>query len=240
MSVSAVALYAKIYISNLAEVDVFYPSRQALGDQLALKLNRFKDTDTIIFCLKKSSLLSCIELAAHLHAYIYVLQYAEVPDPFDITRSLGAVTEKGEFVVNPDISRGEYEYISTDFMSLIEERKREAFSEINGERNPNPSFDLAAFNNRNVLLFADILQTSFQIEVALEILKAYSPAVITGAVGNISSQVSDKFLIETDGCTYMDILQNNYFDDSHYFDQPDNYTEEDKINMANNISLYWA
>lgn len=219
---------------------MFYPSRQALGDQLASKLTQYKNTESIIFCLKKSSLLSCIELAAHLHAYIYVLQYVEIPDPFDITRSLGAVTQKGEFVLNPDISQSEFEYINSDFMSVIEERKREAFSEINGERDPNPYFDLAAFNNRNVLLFADILQTSFQIQVALNILKSYSPTVITGVVGNVTSAVSDKFLIDTDGCTYMDILQNNYFDDAHYFDQPDNYSEDDKINMANNISLYWA
>lgn len=219
---------------------MFYPSRQALGDQLAMRLTQFKNNESIIFCLKKSSLLSCIELAAHLHAYIYVLQYAEIADPFDITRDLGAITQKGEFVLNPDISQAEYEYITGDFMSIIEERKREAFSEINGERDPNPYFDLAAFNNRNVLLFADVLQTSFQIQVALNILKAYTPTSVTGVVGNITSAVSDKFLIDTDGCIYMDVLQNNFFEDSHYFDQPDNYSEDDKINMANNISLYWA
>ena len=219
---------------------MFDPSRQALGDQLAMKLTQYKNTETIIFCLKKSSLLSCIELAANLHAYIYVLQYAEIQDPFDLTRNLGAITQKGEFVLNPDISQSEFEFINSDFMSIIEERKREAFSEINGERDPNPAFDLAAFNNRNILLFADVLQTSFQIQVALNILKAYTPAVVTGVVGNITSAVSDKFLIDTDGCVYMDILQNNFFDDAHYFDQPDNYTEDDKINMANNISLYWA
>ena len=219
---------------------MFYPSRQALGDQLAAKLSQYRNNETIIFCLIKSSLLSCIELAAHLHAYIYILNYAEVPDPFDITRDLGAITQKGDFVLNPDISQSEYEFISSDFMSTIEEKKREAFSEINGERDPNPSFDLAAFNNRNILLFADILRTSFQIQVALNILKSYTPKVVAGAVGNISSPVSDKFLMDTEGCTYMDVLQNNFFDDDHYFDQPDLYSEDDKINMANNISLYWA
>jgi predicted phosphoribosyltransferase len=205
-----------------------------------MKLTQYKNTETIIFCLKKSSLLSCIELAANLHAYIYILQYAEISDPFDITRNLGAITPSGEFVLNPEISQNEFEYITTDFMSIIEERKREAFSEINGERDPNPVFNLAAVNNRNVLLFADVLQTSFQIQVALNILKAYAPKIIAGAAGNITTAVSDKFLIDTAGCTYMDILQNNFFDDAHYFDQPDNYTEDDKISMANNISLYWA
>lgn len=219
---------------------MFYPNRQVLGDQLAEKLTQFKDTDSIVFCLKKSSLLSCIELAANLHAYIYIMQYAEIQDPFDITRVLGAVTQKGDFVLNPEISRGEYEYIAMDFMSIIEERKRDAFSALNAQPDPNPSFDMNAFNNRNVLLFADILSTQFQIQVALNILKSYKPALITGVCGNITTDISDKFTIETDGVTYMDILPNTSFEDDHYFDQPDTLSEEDKIKMANNISLYWA
>ncbi|MBO4855116.1 hypothetical protein J5500_01760 [Candidatus Saccharibacteria bacterium] len=219
---------------------MFYPNRQVLGDQLAEKLTQFKDTDSIIFCLKKSSLVSCIELAAHLHAYIYILQYAEIQDPFDLTRTLGAITQKGDFVLNPAISRAEYEYIAMDFMSVIEERKRDAFSQINSMTDPNPNFDMNAFNNRNILLFSDILSTQIQIEVALHILKSYQPALITGVCGNITSEISDKFNIETDGVTYMDVLPNTFFEDDHYFDQPDSFTEEQKIKMANNISLYWA
>ena len=123
---------------------MFYPNRQVLGSQLADKCEEYKDTDSIIFCLKKSSLLSCIQMAAQLHAYVYILQYAEVADPFDITRALGAVTAKGDFVINPDISQSEYEYIEQDFMSVIEERKRVAFSQINSEADPNPNFNLDA------------------------------------------------------------------------------------------------
>ena len=172
--------------------------------------------------------------------YVYILQYVEIPDPFDITRTLGAITQKGDFVLNPTISRAEYDYIAMDFLSVIEERKRTAFSKINAEANPNPNFDMRAFNNRNILLFADVLMTSFQIQIALNILKAYSPTKVTGTCGNITSAISDKFNIVTDGCTYMDILPNTFFDDDHYFDQPDTSTDEQKISMANNISLYWA
>ncbi len=51
---------------------------------------------------------------------------------------------------------------------------------------------------------------------------------VTGTCGNITAPISDKFNIETDGCTYMDILPNTFFDDDHYFDQPDTYSEEQK------------
>ena len=219
---------------------MYYPNRQVLGDQLAEKLTQYKNTDSIIFCLKKSSLVACIELAALLHAYVYILQYVEIPDPFDITRMLGAITQKGDFVLNPTISRAEYDYIAMDFLSVIEERKRDAFSKINAQTDPNPNFNPEAFNNRNILLFADILSSPMQIEIALHILKSYRPALITGVCGNITSEISDKFNIETDGVTYMDILPNTFFDDDHYFEQQDSFTEEQKIKMANNISLYWA
>lgn len=219
---------------------MYYPNRQVLGDQLAEKLTQYKNTDSIIFCLKKSSLVSCIELAAHLHAYVYILQYVEIPDPFDVTRVLGAITQKGDFVLNPAISRAEYDYIAMDFLSVIEERKRDAFSKINAQADPNPNFNMDAFNGRNILLFADILSSPIQIEIALHILKSFKPALITGVCGNITSEISDKFNIETDGVTYMDILPNTFFDDEHYFEQPDSFTEEEKIKMANNISLYWA
>ena len=219
---------------------MFYPSRQALGDKLAEKLPEYRNNDTIIFCLKKSSLLTCIELAARLHAYIYILQYADIDDPYDITRKLGVITPSGEFISNPDINYNEFEYITTNFGSIIEERKREAFSEINAEKDLNPKFNLSAFNNRNILVFADVLKNTIEAQVALEILKPYSPTIIHGAFGNITSGVSDKFQIEAGGCTFMDVLNSTNFDDDHYFDQPDKYSDEQKVQMANNISIYWA
>lgn len=219
---------------------MFYPSRQVLGDQLAMKLTEYRNNDTIIFCLKRSSLLSCIELATRLHAYIYILQYSEVDDPYDITRQLGAIKTDGGFVLNPDITRNEYEFICGDFLNVIEQRKQAAFSKINAEKNLNPSFDPRVINNRNIIIFADILKTTFPLQIAMDILKPYSPATIYGAFGNITVPVSDKMQLETDGLTYMDILPHALFDDNHYFDQPDTYTEEQKIQIANNISLYWA
>lgn len=218
---------------------MFYPSRQVLGDQLAVKLSEYRNNDTVIFCLKRSSLLSCIELASRLHAYIYILQYSEVDDPYDITRQLGAIKSDGGFVLNPDISRGEYDFICGNFMGLVEQRKQTAFSKVNSE-NLNPNFDLKVFNNRNIIVFADILKTTFQLEVAMEVLKPYKPTKVYGAFGNITVPVSDKMQLEADGLAYMDILPHTLFDDDHYFDQPDKYTDEQKIKIANNISLYWA
>ena len=219
---------------------MYYPNRQTLGDQLATKLTEYRNDDAIIFCLKRSSLLGCIELAAKIHAYVYILQYSEVDDPYDITRRLGAIKADGGFVLNPDISNAEYEMIYGDFAGIVDQRKREAFSRINSEQNLNPNFDPKLFNNRDIIIFADVLNSTFQLEVAMDILKPYAPSSIYGAFGNITVPVSDMMQLEADGLSYMDVLPHSLFDDDHYFEQPDQYTEEQKIKIANNISLYWA
>lgn len=220
---------------------MFYPNRQSVGDQLAERLEpNYKDQEAIVFCLKESGLLSCIELAAQLHGYVYIMQYETVDDPYVITRKLGAVTQTGNFVLNPEITQSEYEYITMNFASVVEEGKRVAFSKINAKQDPNPNFDKQIFNDRHIFLTSDILRDSFQIQIALDILKPYKPRSISGAVGNITSNVSDKFHIDTDGVTYLDVLPNSIFDDAHYFDQPDQYSDEQKIQLANNVSLYWA
>lgn len=219
---------------------MYYPTRENLGGLLAAKLTQYKNNDTIIICLKKSSLLSCIACAAYLHAYVYILQYEEVDDPYNVTRPLGAVTSTGEFVLNPEISQSEYEYICSDFMGMVEQNKNTAFSQVNSEADMNPNFNLAAFNRRNILFFADILNDTFEIAVAFKLLESFVPNSIFGAFGNITTPISDKLKLEADGVTYMDILASTVFDDEHYFDQPDKYTEEQEIAMANNISLYWV
>lgn len=219
---------------------MYYPSRQALGDQLAAKLDKYRNNDSIIFCVKESSLLTCIELAAHLHAYVYILQYSEVEDPYDITRQLGAITQSGDFILNPDIAPSEYDYIYSNFSGIVDQRKQDAFSEINARDDLNGKFDMNVFNNRNVLIVADILKSTFQLEVAFNVLKPYAPLSVFGAFGNITMPVSDKMHLESDGLSYMDVLPNTFFDDDHFFNQPDNYTEEQKVKIANNISLYWA
>jgi Uri superfamily endonuclease len=201
---------------------------------------QFQKIDSIIICLKPSSLLSCIELAAHLHAYIYQLWYEPVDDPFNITRTLGAVLPSGKFVLNPEISRGEYDYICSEFQSHVLERQRVAASRINKNPHVDHNIDLHVANGRNVLLFGDILKDIMEIEVAKTLLKPLSPTSINGVGGNITSDVSLKFQIDTDSVTYMDVLPHSIFDDDHYFEQPDPYPESQKISLAQNISLYWA
>ncbi|MCL1839502.1 hypothetical protein FWF89_00670 [Candidatus Saccharibacteria bacterium] len=218
---------------------MYFHNRQALGDELAQKLKNFRDNDSIIMCIDPNSLLACIELAAMLHAYIFIIYYETISDPYALGRTLGVVIESGEFVLNPDISNQEYQYIYMNFSSQIDQAKREAISRLNKTKQEN-SIERTFINDRNVLLTDDIFREFMGVAIAKTLLKPLRPAHIEGVAGNIIPDTSTRLYLETQGTTYLDVIASNIFDDDHYFDEPDNYTAEQKIELAKRISDYWT
>jgi predicted phosphoribosyltransferase len=209
-----------------------------LGDQLAERIDAFRNNDSIIVCLDKNALAACIEMATVLHTWIFVIYYEPISDPYARGRILGALIETGNFVLNPEISPTEYEYIYSEFSSHIEEKKREAMSILNRSKQIN-SIDRTFINGRNILLTDDIFRDEMGMAIAKALLKPLSPAHIEGAAGNIMSEMSTKLYLETQGATYIDVLPADIFDDDHYFEEQDTYTEEERLAMAQNIANYW-
>lgn len=206
---------------------------------MAGRLSDFRENDSIIMCLDKNALSACIEMASILHAWIFVIYYESIPDPYARDRVLGALIETGNFVLNPSISPTEYEYIYSEFSSKIEEMKREAVSKLNRSKIMN-SIDRKFINGRNVLLTDDIFRDEMGLAIAKALLKPLSPAYIEGAAGNIMPEMSTKLYLETQGATYIDVLPADIFDDDHYFEQPDKLTEEQRLLIAQNISSCWV
>lgn len=218
---------------------MYFVSRQALGDQLSQRLEKFKNNDSVVLCIDEGSLLTCIELAAQLHAWIYVVHHEAVADPYAVGRTLGVVLQSGEFVLNPSVSKQEYEYVYTNFSSQVDQTKREAMSRLN-KSNQVDTVDVKVINGRNLLLTDDIFRDEMSIAVAKAIVKPLTPVHIEGVAGNILPEINTKLYLETQGTTYMDVIATSFFDDNHYFEQQDDYGDEQKFNLARNISIYWA
>jgi hypothetical protein len=178
-------------------------------------------------------------MAIDLHAWIFVIYNEMIPDPYAQDRMLGALIETGEFVLNPAISQIEYEYIYSEFSSKIEQMKREAMSRLNRTSQVN-SIERTFINGHKVLMMDDIFRDEMGIAIAKALLKPLSPSHIEGAAGNIMPEPSTKLYIETQGATYMDVLPADLFDDNHYFEQPDAYTSEQKLEFIKSISTYWS
>lgn len=208
-----------------------YPNGQVLGERLAARLNDFCNNETIVICLNYDSLISCLELAARLHAYIYVLQYATIRNSQDETEPVGLMLRSGTFVENSSSDKNN---------NNVEAKQQEALLQLKNEPDYNLKFDRAIFNERNVLLFAEQLQTTLPVQLALEELRPYKPKMIFGAFGNITTPVFELMQQRTEGCIYMDIISPDLSDKSNRPEDRNNFTKQEIIQMANNISLYWA
>jgi predicted phosphoribosyltransferase len=217
---------------------MYFPDRLTLGKRLAGGITSIRGTDAIIVCLKNSSLLTCISMAQELRAWIYQLEFETIKNPMDETKILGAVTEEGEFVLSPTISEFELEEIQMEFADILEDRKRDAMGTLN--RRGTKSYDKHVMNGRTVILTGDIMFDSLGIAITKAILKPLTPKNIVGVAGNVTVDVSDAFHMQTAETTILDVLPHGLFDDNHYFEKMDEYSDEEKRALALNIVNYWV
>lgn len=220
---------------------MYFIDRMALGDKLADKLIHLRGTDTILVCLKPSSMMVAIKMATRLRAWVFPLFYEAISNPMNPTGRLGALAQSGEFCADPDISTSELDYIQQEFMAKIEEEKRQAMSRLNQAMNAyHGTSDPHILNNRNIVLVGDVMMNSLEIEIAKIIMKPLSPKKIYGTVGNVTSEVSDRFYLETQESHVLDILPSSVFDEEHYFEKPDAYSSQEKYDLAYGIAQYWT
>jgi predicted phosphoribosyltransferase len=219
---------------------LYFLDRFALGGALAATLTEAHDQGAIVICLKEGALLTCIEVAASLRAWIYPLVYETIADPDDPHSFIGAVTIDGDFCLSPNVSQMRMDYIQSEFMGVIETSKREAFSRVNRKASEYGSIpDKHVMNGRDVILLGDIMTDTLELAVVAQLLKPLSPKRIFGAAGNVTIDVSDMFHLESDKISFLDILPSHVFDDDHYFEKPDPYSIEQKRQLAQYVTKFW-
>lgn len=220
---------------------MYFNDRMALGNRLADSLLGIRGTDSILVCLKPSSMMVAVAMAIKLRAWIFPLFYESMINPLDPTKKLGAIDQDGEFCLHPMITNNEFEYIHQEFMSQIEEEKREAMSRLNQTMNQyHGTTDPHIMNNRNIVLVGDVMMNSLELEIAKLIMKPLTPAAIYGTVGNVTADVSDQFHLDTNQSVILDVLPSAVFGEDHYFENQDAYSHEEKQSLALNIAQYWT
>lgn len=185
--------------------------------------------------------MTAIALAIDIRAWILPLLYETITDPRDETQLLGAITPSGELCVNPTISEFELTGIMQDFFGVIEDRKRVAMQRLNARTDMYQNMiDVHAINGRSVVLVGDVITTALELAVADELLKPLQPSQVLGMAGNVTVDVSNMLRTTTTESTVLDVIPTAIMGENHYFEQPDAYNEDEKRNLALNVSTYWA
>lgn len=220
---------------------MYFTDRSSLGDKLADSLTGLRGTDSILVCLKPSSMMACVSMAVKLRAWILPLFYENIKSPLDPTSLLGALTQNGDFCLDPAISPSQYDYVRQEFLVQLEQDKREAMSRLNDTINSYyGTTDPNILNQRYVVLVGDVMFDALALAVSRSLLKPLMPAKVYGAIGNTTIEVSNEIRLTADEHYILDILPSSVLGADHYFEQPDPYDDEEKKTLAYNIALYWS
>lgn len=217
---------------------MYYIDRTDLGKKIALRLANVKSVEPIIICLKESSLCTAIALASELRGWVYPLLSEIIKLDAD-DRIIGVVDSEGKYTINPQLSSFELEDIMTEYHSVIEDKKREAYSRLNRSDTSYAKLNPDVLNGRLVILCADILKDQLQIGAVKTLLKPHRPLDIIGVGGNVDVNAADYLRLTANKTEMLDIMS-SMFDDSHYFEKPDVYTLDQKQKIAMNISQFWV
>lgn len=216
---------------------MFFTSRHELGIAMAQNWQVLRTQEPIIVCLKESGLSVAISLASELHGWVFPLLSEPVAIPGD-NRMIGSINQDGTLCYNIGLSTYEREELEMEYMSVIQEASREAYSRLNRRLEEWGDLNKAALRGRTVIICGDIVRDQLELSAALELLKTVKTQSVVCTVGNVNPDTSTAMMIHSDETNFMDVMQ-QMFDDEHYFEQPDPYTDEQKRQLALNIAQYW-
>ncbi len=201
---------------------MYYINRIELGRNLASQLMDLKGQEAVVIALKEESLTACIGLATEINAWVFPLLSRRITIPGD-PRPMGLIDPAGTFTWNPDLEKVQRDGIEMESRALLEDAKRQAFSELNRILDQYGQFSKDSLNGRKLLLTGDIIEDRLEIAMALEYLKSVRYASLYGLGGNVDSLAADYFHIQTDKSIALDVMT-HMFPAEHYFEQKDSYT----------------
>ncbi|MDO4773780.1 MAG: hypothetical protein Q4A37_01490 [Candidatus Saccharibacteria bacterium] len=217
---------------------MYYVNRIELGRSLGGRLQDLKGQEAVVIALKESALTACIGLASEINAWVFPLLSQRITIPGD-PRVMGVIDPSGTFTWSPDLEKMQRDGIELESRAVLEDAKRQAFSELNRAIDSYGGLSKEALNGRILLLTGDIVEDRVEIAMALEYLKSVRYAALYGLGGNVDAVAADYFHLQTDRSVALDVMT-HMFPAEHYFEQQDAYTLEEQRQLAINISQYWT
>ncbi len=225
-------------LSGIIIISMYYINRVELGRTLAGRVSDLKGQEAVVIALKEDAMTACIGLASEINAWVFPLLSKRIIIPGD-PRVVGLIDPAGMFTWNPDLEKPQRDGIELESRSVLEDMKRQAFSELNRILDQYGTFSKEGLNGRVLLLTGDIVEDRIEIAMALEYLKSVRYRTLYGLGGNVDSTAADYFHLQTDKDVALDVMT-HMFPAEHYFEQKDSYTPEECRLLVTNISQYWT
>lgn len=217
---------------------MYFESRADAGAKLAtLLLDKYRYENCAVIALSDGAVLVGEQIAAALHCVLTMLLIEDIQVPGE-SMSFGGVSEDGGFTYNGMFSVGEIEEYTSEFHGYLDEKKREAFQEINRLLGDGGLIDKSLLLDRTIILVADGIDNGASIDVAMDFLKPVRTQRVVVATPVASVPAVDKLHISADEIHILDVKE-NYMGTNHYYADNTIPSHEDTIAKINQIVLNW-
>lgn len=217
---------------------MYFQSRANAGEILAEQLfEKYRYENIAVVALSDGGVAVGEPIAAKLHSVLTMLVSEAIEVPGEHL-SFGAVSQEGTFTSSSDLAPSEVSEYNTEFHGYFEEKKREAFHQLNQLIGEGGVIDYDLLRDHSIVLVTDGLNDMTVLDVALDFLKPIRIQRLIIAAPVASVEMIDKVHLIADELHILDVKE-NYLATDHYYEQNDLPTREETVAKINQIILNW-
>lgn len=217
---------------------MYFENRGQAGRLLAEQLvNKYRYENSVVVALSDGAVLVGEQIASALHCVLTMLLVENIEVPGE-GLDFGGVSQSGSFTYNGMFSAGEIEAYTSEFHGYLEEKKREAFQNINRLLGDGGLIDEKMLRDHVVILVADGVENGASIDAAMDFLKPIRTQKIVVATPAASVPAVDRLHMVADELHILDVKE-NFMSIDHYYEDNIIPSHEETIAKINQIILNW-
>ena len=217
---------------------MYFESREEAGIKLAILLfQKYRYENCAVVSLTDGGVIVGEQIASALHSILTMMLVEKIEIPGE-SMSFGAVSQEGSFSYDTSISEGEMDEYTSEYHGYLEEKKREAFEKINRLLGDGGLIDREMLRDHVVILVSDGMNSSAEIDAAMDFLKPIRITRLVIATPVASVQAVDKLHMIADELHILDV-KDNYLETNHYYNQNSIPSHEETVAKINKIVLNW-
>lgn len=217
---------------------MYFESRSQAGAKLAeVLLDKYRYENCAVVALSDGAVIVGEQIASALHSVLTMLLMQEIEIPGE-NLSFGGISQDGKFTFNGMFSAGEIEEYTNEYFGYLEEKKREAFQDLNRLLGDGGLIDHDLLRDHTVILVSDGLENGASLDIAVDFLKPIRIKRLVVAAPVASVQAIDRLHVLADELHILDVRE-NFMGANHYYDENTIPSHEETIAKINNIVLNW-
>jgi len=217
---------------------MYFENRGQAGMLLAEQLvNKYRYENCVVVALSDGAVLVGEQIASALHCILTMLLVENIEIPGE-GLDFGGVSQSGSFTYNGMFSAGEIEAYTSEFHGYLEEKKREAFQNINRLLGDGGLIDEKMLRDHVVILVADGVENGASIDAAMDFLKPIRTQKIIVATPIASVPAVDRLHMTADELHILDVKE-NFMNINHYYEDNTVPSHQETIAKINQIILNW-